>query len=58
MEVNGQRHSLAPLTAGREPQVLTEYEAGWVPEQFGHFEEEKNLLPVLGIKHWSIRTIA
>jgi len=38
------------LTLGTEPQVLTEYKAGWVPEPFGHVEDEKNLLPRLGIE--------
>jgi hypothetical protein len=58
MEVSGQCHALAIfLTLGTEPQVVTEYEAGWVPELFGRIEDKKNLSPLLGIEPWVNHTI-
>jgi len=51
MEVNGKLHSPPALSLGKVPQYVLNRRLGGIQSHFGHFGEEKNLLPVLGIEH-------
>jgi hypothetical protein len=50
MEVSGQLHGVVTLPLAKVPPVSIERKLGRPQSQSGCFGEEKNLLPLLGIK--------
>jgi hypothetical protein len=48
MEVSGQLHAPAALPSGKQSPVPTAQKLGGPQSWYGRYEEEKNLLPLLG----------
>jgi hypothetical protein len=52
MEVGGQLHALSALPPDKQPLIAAEQQLGGPWNQSVYFGNEKNFLPISGIKPW------